>query len=207
LLTVGFNRRFSPLVEEMKRFFAPGQPLAVQYRVNAGAIPPDVWIHDPEDGGGRVIGEVCHFIDLVQYLTGDQPVEVFAHSLGGPTAGLHDTVTITLRYRGGSVASINYFATGDKSFSKEHVEVYGGGGIAVLDDFRLLTLTRDGKRRRVKRMTQEKGFDQEVAAFLRAAKAGGAWPIPLEALVSTTRATFAIEESLRTGRAVPVRAL
>jgi polar amino acid transport system substrate-binding protein len=203
LLTVGFNRRFSPLVEEMKRFFAPGQPLAVQYRINAGPIPPGTWIHDPEDGGGRIIGEVCHFIDLVQYLTGDEPVEVFAHSLGGPTAGLHDTVTITLRYRGGSVASINYFATGDKSYAKEHVEVYGGGGIAVLDDFRQLTLTRDGKRRRVKRMTQEKGFDQEVAAFLRAVKAGGEWPIPLEALVSTTRATFAIEESLRTG--LPVR--
>lgn len=201
LLTVGFNRRFSPLVAEMKQFFAAGQPLAVQYRVNAGPIPADTWIHDPEDGGGRIIGEVCHFIDLVQFLTGDQLVEVFAHSLGGSTAELRDTVTVTLRYRNGSIASINYFSTGDKSFPKEMVEVFGSGGIAVLDDFRRLTLTRNGSKKNIKRVSQEKGFDQEVAAFLTAVK-GGAAPIPLESLVSTTRATFAIEESLRTGRAI-----
>jgi len=204
LLTVGFNRRFSPLAAEAKRFFAEGQPLAVQYRINAGPIPPGVWLHDREDGGGRIIGEVCHFIDLVQYLTGDELVEVFAYSLGGPTAELHDTVAITLRYRGGSIGSINYFATGDKSFPKEMVEVYGGNGIAILDDFRQLTLTRNGKRRKVRKLAQEKGFDQEVAAFLTAVRKGGEPPIPLESLVSTTRATFAIEESLRTGRPVTV---
>src|SRR5690606_16492831 len=91
LLAVGFNRRFSPPAAEMKAHFAAGQPLAIQYRVNAGAIPPGTWIHDPEDGGGRIIGEVCHFVDLAQFLTGEEPVEVFAHSLGGPTAELHDT--------------------------------------------------------------------------------------------------------------------
>lgn len=201
LLTVGFNRRFSPLVAEMKQFFAAGQPLAVQYRINAGPIPADTWIHDPEDGGGRIIGEVCHFIDLVQFLTDDELVEVFAHSLGGPTAELRDTVTITLRYRNGSIASINYFSTGDKSFPKEMVEVFGSGGIAVLDDFRRLTLTRNGSKKNIKRVSQDKGFDQEVATFLTAVK-GGAAPIPLDSLVSTTRATFAIEESLRTGRAI-----
>lgn len=206
LLTVGFNRRFSPLVEAMKRFFADGQPLAIQYRVNAGPIPPGTWLHDPEDGGGRIIGEVCHFVDLVQYLTGDEPVEVFAYSLGGPTAELHDTVAIMLRYRGGSIASINYFSTGDRSFPKEMVEVYGGNGIAILDDFRRLTLTRNGKRRTIRKLSQEKGFDQEVAAFLKAVKEGGEPPIPLRSLVSTTRATFAIEASLRTGRPVAVSA-
>lgn len=204
LLTAGFNRRFSPLVGEMKRFFAEGQPLAVQYRINAGPIPPGTWIHDPEDGGGRIIGEGCHFVDLVQYLTGDDPVEVFAHSLGGPTAELHDTVTITLRYRGGSIASINYFSTGDKSYPKEHVEVYGGGRIAVLDDFRRLLLTHGGKRRVVKRHAQAKGFDEEVAAFLTAVKEGGQLPIPLRSLSSTTRATFAVEESLRTGQPISI---
>ncbi|HEX7118533.1 MAG TPA: bi-domain-containing oxidoreductase [Longimicrobiales bacterium] len=205
LVTVGFNRRFSPLVAELKRFFAAGQPLAVQYRINAGAIPPGTWVHDPEDGGGRIIGEVCHFVDLVSYLTGEEPVEVFAHGLGGPTAELHDTVAVTLRYGGGSIASIDYFSTGDRSFPKERVEVYGGGGIAVLEDFRTLTLTRGGKRRRVRKFSQEKGFDQEVAAFLSAVRTGGEPPIPLRSLVATTRATFAIEESLRTGRPVAVR--
>lgn len=203
LLTVGFNRRFSPLVDEMRRFFTPGQPLAIQYRINSGPIPAGTWIHDPEDGGGRIIGEVCHFVDLAQALTGDEVVEVFAQSLGGPTAELHDTVAITLRYRGGSIASINYFSTGDKSHPKEMVEVFGGGGIAVLDDFRTLTLTRNGKARKVKRLSQDKGFDQEVAAFVAAVRDGGQAPIPMDALVATTRATFAVEESLRTG--LPVR--
>lgn len=204
LLTVGFNRRFSPLVREMRAFFTPGLPLAIQYRINAGPIPANVWVHDPEEGGGRIIGEVCHFVDLISFLTDDEPEEVFAYSIGGATAELHDTVTISIRYRRGSIGSINYFSTGDKSFPKEWIEVYSGNGIAVLDDFRQLTLTRAGKRRRVRRFSQEKGFDQEVAAFVKAIKTGGEPPIPLPSLVATTRATFAIEESLRTGRPIPV---
>ncbi|HET7275804.1 MAG TPA: Gfo/Idh/MocA family oxidoreductase, partial [Longimicrobiaceae bacterium] len=206
LLMVGFNRRFSSLVAELKKFFAPGQPLAIQYRVNAGPIPPENWLQDLEDGGGRIVGEVCHFLDLMQHITAEDLVEVFAHSIGGPTAELHDTVTITLRYRGGSIASINYFSTGDKSYSKENVEVYGAGGIAILKDFRELTMTRNGKRKRIKRTSQDKGFDQEVAAFLSAVKMGGEPPISLQSLISTTRATFAINESLRTGQPVAVSA-
>jgi polar amino acid transport system substrate-binding protein len=204
LLTVGFNRRFSPLAKEMRDGFASAGPLAITYRVNAGYIPPESWIHAPDQGGGRIIGEVCHFVDLVQYLTGDDPVEVFAHSVGGAEGALHDTVAITLRFRGGSVAGIQYYSTGDKSYAKERVEVFGGGRIAVLDDFRLLTLSQGGRRRTVKRLAQDKGFDQEVAAFLSAVRGGGEPPIPLRSLVATTRATFAIEESLRSGLPVSV---
>lgn len=204
LLTVGFNRRFSPLAAELKRAFEPRTPLAVAYRINAGPIPPESWIHDPEVGGGRVVGEVCHFLDLVQFLVDDEPIEVFAHGIGGPTAELHDTVTITVRYRQGSIASINYFATGDRSFPKERVEVFGGGTVGVLDDFRRLTISRNGRRRQVRRFSQDKGFDQEIAAFLAAVKGQTAAPIPLDALVSTTRATFAIEASLRSGSPVAV---
>jgi len=202
LLMVGFNRRFSPLVTELKRSLPAGTPLAVTYRINAGAIPPDSWIHDPEDGGGRIIGEVCHFIDLIQYLTDDFPVEVFAHGIGGATSELHDTVSITVRYRGGSIASVSYFSTGDRSFPKERVEVFGGGVVGVIDDFRRLTVSRQGKRRQVKRLSQDKGFREEVSAFLRAVREGGAPPISPDALVSTTMTTFAIEESLRTGKPV-----
>jgi polar amino acid transport system substrate-binding protein len=205
LLTVGFNRRFSPLAVEMKEAFTAG-PLAVTYRVNAGAIPPESWVHDPEDGGGRIIGEVCHFLDLVQFLTDDEPVEVFVYGLGGPTAALHDTVTIAVRLRGGSVASVNYFAVGDKSFAKERVEVLGGGTLAVLDDFRRLTISRNGRKKESKRVSQAKGYDEEVTAFLDALRGGGAPPISLRSLELTTRASFAVEESLRTGRPVAVAA-
>jgi predicted dehydrogenase/threonine dehydrogenase-like Zn-dependent dehydrogenase len=205
VLAVGFNRRFSPLVEQMKQAFAPGAPLAMTYRINAGPIPANSWIHDPEQGGGRIIGEVCHFVDLIQHVADDEVAEVFAFNAGGHASGLHDVVTISLRLRGGSIASINYFANGDKSYPKERLEVFGGGAIAVLDDFRELTVSRGGKRKSVKKLSQDKGFDEEIADFLRAIK-DGTPPIPLASLVATTRATFAMEESLRTGRPVEVPA-
>ncbi|HEX6039516.1 Gfo/Idh/MocA family protein, partial [Longimicrobium sp.] len=205
VLAVGFNRRFSPLVEQMKQAFAPNAPLAMTYRINAGPIPPTSWIHDPEQGGGRIIGEVCHFVDLVQHVADDEVTEVFALNAGGHAAPLHDVVTVSLRMRNGSIASISYFSTGDKSYPKERLEVFGGGAIAVLDDFRELTISRNGKRKSVKKLSQDKGFDEEIAAFLAAVK-GGAMPIPLRSLVATTRATFAIEQSLATGQPVPVDA-
>jgi predicted dehydrogenase len=204
VLAVGFNRRFSPLAGAMQAAFTPGAPLSMAYRVNAGPIPPESWIHDPDDGGGRIIGEVCHFVDLAQFLTGDEVVEVFAYSVGGPEGALHDTVSVVLRFGGGSVASINYFATGDRSYAKERLEVFGGGTVAVLDDFRELEISRGGKRTRTRKLSQDKGFDEEIAAFLQAVR-GGAAPISVASLAATTRATFAIEESLRTGLPVAVR--
>jgi len=204
VLAVGFNRRFSPLAVEARRAFTAGLPLSVMYRVNAGPIPRDSWIHDPEDGGGRIIGEVCHFIDLAQFLVDDLPVEAFAHAVGGPEGGLHDTVSITLRFARGSIASIAYFATGDKSMPKERVEVYGGGTVAVIEDWRELLVSGGGKRKRTRKLSQDKGFDEEVAAFVQSARRGGTPPIPMASLVATTRATFAIEESLRSGRPVEI---
>src|SRR5690606_37839785 len=119
--------------------------------------PREHWIHDPADGGGRIIGEVCHFVDLAQFLTGELPAEAFAYSLGGPAGALHDTVSIVLRFSGGSVVNVNYFATGDKAVPKERVEVYGGGAVGILDDWRRLTVTRGGKEREWKPKGVEKG--------------------------------------------------
>lgn len=204
VLAVGFNRRFSPFAEQLKAFFAPGTRLAVHYRVNAGAIPRESWIHDPEEGGGRIIGEVCHFVDLLQFLTDDLPVEVFAHSLGGPEGALHDTIAATLRFRNGSLGNITYLATGDRAFPKEHVEVFGGGGIGVLEDFREVLTTRGGKQNRTRKLAQEKGFDQEIARFLDAVREGGRLPISIESLQATHRVTYALEESLRTGLPVGI---
>ncbi|MGH9847323.1 MAG: bi-domain-containing oxidoreductase, partial [Blastocatellia bacterium] len=149
---VGFNRRFSSLSAAMKQHFNGAGPLAITYRINAGEVPRESWIQN-EEGGGRIVGEVCHFVDYLQFLTDADPVEVFAYA---GAAGV-DTLSIVVKLGDGSVGNINYFATGDRSFPKERIEVYGGGRIAVLDDFRMLELWRDGKRKATKRMSQDKG--------------------------------------------------
>lgn len=202
LLAVGFNRRFSRLSMALKSAMGPSDVLAINYRVNAGPVSADSWLHDPDEGGGRIIGEVCHFIDLLQFLTDDIPVAVHAVSAGGPTARLHDTVGITLKFARGSVATVSYYAIGDKSFSKERIEASAGGTIGVLEDFRELVISKGGRQKRTRLYAQDKGYEGEIDAFLRAVTEGGPAPIPLESLVATTRATFAIEESLRTGQPV-----
>ena len=195
---VGFNRRFSSLAVELKEHFNQAGPLAITYRINAGAIPRESWIQN-EEGGGRIVGEVCHFADFLQFLTGADPVEVFAYA-AATDGGLNDTLSLVIRFSDGSTGNINYFATGDKAFPKERIEVYGGGSVAVLDDFRVLETWRNGKRKVTKRLQQDKGFDQEIAAFIEAARKGAEMPISFRSLTLTTRVTLAIEESLRTGR-------
>jgi predicted dehydrogenase len=194
-LMVGFNRRFSSLAAEMKSFFKNAAPLAITYRINAGVAPPESWIQQ-EEGGGRIVGEVCHFVDFLQYLTGADPVEVFAYG----AANEADTVSITIRFSDGSIGNINYFAHGDRSLAKERIEAFGGGRAAVLDDFRTLEMYAEGKRKVSKRLSHDKGFDQELAAFIDAARGKSEMPISLSSLVRTTRATFAIENSLRSGK-------
>jgi len=194
-LLVGFNRRFSALSEETKQFFDGVGPLAITYRINAGEVPKESWIQQDE-GGGRILGEVCHFVDYLQFLTGAEPVEVFAYK---GALGI-DTSVIVVKLSDNSIGNINYLATGDRSFPKERVEVYGGGRVAVLDDFRQLEMWRGGKRKVVKRLAQDKGFDRELAAFVEAARRGGEMPIGWRSLALTTLACLRIEESLRSGR-------
>jgi polar amino acid transport system substrate-binding protein len=194
-IMVGFNRRFSTLSEETKQFFDGVGPLAITYRINAGEVPKESWIQQDE-GGGRILGEVCHFVDYLQFLTGAEPVEVFAYK----SASGIDTSVIVVKLSDNSIGNINYLATGDRSFPKERVEVYGGGRVAVLDDFRQLEMWRGGKRKAVKRLAQDKGFDRELAAFVEAARGGGEMPIGWRSLALTTLACLRIEESLRSGR-------
>ncbi|MGH9800457.1 MAG: bi-domain-containing oxidoreductase, partial [Blastocatellia bacterium] len=178
---VGFNRRFSSLSAELKQFFEGAGSLAITYRVNAGKIPKENWIQQDE-GGGRIIGEICHFVDYLQFLTGAEPAEVFAYR----NASGADTLSIVVKLSDGSVGNINYFATGDHALPKERVEIFGGGRSAVLDDFRQLEMWRDGKRKTSKRMSQDKGFDQELAVFVAAVREGGEMPIGWRSLVMTT---------------------
>jgi predicted dehydrogenase/threonine dehydrogenase-like Zn-dependent dehydrogenase len=197
LLTVGFNRRFAPLTQSLASFLAVrNEPLFVHYRVNAGTIPLDHWTQDPLQGGGRIIGEGCHFVDFITFLVGSPPVSVNAHAL--PDAGKYgeDNVSMTFTFAEGSLGVVDYLANGDRSFPKEWVEVFCGGRVAVLDDFRVLQTIRDGKKKEERR-TQDKGWTTEWKAFVKAVREGGPPPIPYEQLIGVTRAMFAAVESLR----------
>ena len=203
-LLVGFNRRFSPHARAAKEFFAGRRtPLSIAYRVNAGRIPPTHWIQDPQAGGGRIVGEVCHFIDLVHFLTDSVTTRVYAEAVSAQNAEITDadSVFITLRLADGSNASIAYLAEGDKSLPKERVEIYGAGKTFILDDFRSTTSYGKARAKTAKLSTQDKGQRAEVRAVCEMVKTGGPAPIALADLAATTRATFRILDALRTGQA------
>lgn len=207
-LIVGFNRRFSPLAAKAKDFFTGRRaPLSIVYRVNAGRVPKDHWTQDPREGGGRIVGEVCHFIDLLQYWTDAPPVSVFAEALAGSNQGLvnDDSVFITIRFADGSNGSIVYLAEGDKTLPKERVEIFGEGKVFVLDDFRRAQLYRNGREEKLKFRSQDKGQAEEAKAVCRMVLEDGLAPIALEALAATTRATFRIKDSLRSGQREEVK--
>lgn len=202
LVAVGFNRRFSPAARQVKRFFAEvAEPLTIGVRFNAGAIPPDHWTQDEAEGGGRIVGEACHAIDLATFLAGSPPVRVFAESVGGTTAGpiTDDRCFITLRHANGSISSIAYLAGGDKAFPKERVEVFGGGRVAVIDDFRRVTTCHRGKTTNHRLRGQDKGHRAEIAAFADAVTQGGPPPIPWSELRGVTLASILAVQSLREG--------
>ncbi|MEK6650092.1 MAG: bi-domain-containing oxidoreductase, partial [Bacteroidota bacterium] len=204
LLMVGFNRRFAPSVAEMRSFFsAVNGPCTVSYRINAGHVPPTHWTRNPREGGGRIVGEVCHFVDLAAYLAGSEPVRVHAESLGlDRSTNEDDSVLATIKFRNGSMASIAYVAGGDASLPKEHVQVFGGGRTAVLENFQRVLLTAGGSQRQRTWSTVDKGHAAEVRTFLEAVRTRGPAPIPFDSISRVTRATFLIEESLRRGQAV-----
>jgi len=206
LLMVGFNRRFAPLALRLKSFLRGiHEPLALHYRVNAGFIPADHWLNDPEQGGGRVIGEVCHFVDFLTFLVGAPPIEVQAHSLTNPGKYSNDNVVSSLRFADGSQGTISYLANGDKSYSKERVEVFGGGAVAVLENFRRLELVSRGQKQVFRSpFVQDKGHRGEWEAFITALRTGGDCPIPLAEIVTTMLATFALEESRSSGQPISV---
>ena len=205
-IMVGFNRRFSPFTQSVKEFFSSRMlPLVVNYRINAGFIPKDNWVHDPKEGSGRIIGEVCHFVDLIQYLIGSEPTKVYAETITSNNAEQvdADNVNITLKFHDGSLGSISYLSNGDKSFDKERVEVFGGGSICVIEDFRSAMLVRNGKKKRLK-SKQDKGHRAELEAFVQAVKSNSEMPIPFPEIVMTTLTTFRILESIKKGTPVEI---
>jgi predicted dehydrogenase len=206
VLMVGFNRRFAPMAIKMKAFLRQiREPLALHYRVNAGYISPDHWVNDPEQGGGRILGEVCHFVDLLSFLADAPPVEVQARSVTSLEQYSDDNIVISLRFANGSQGTISYLANGDRSYSKERVEVFGGGAVAMLEDFRRLELVRHGRKQTFRsRFHQDKGHRTELSAFAAAVCGGGELPIPFDQIVSTTLATCRAVESRSSGQPVEV---
>jgi len=194
ILIVGFNRRFAPLAVKMKQLLGEG-PKNIIATMNAGFIPLDVWVQDMEVGGGRIIGEACHYIDLCSYLADSRVKAVCMNSLGENPQDNTDNVSILLRYENGSNAVINYFANGSKEYSKERIEAYAQGKILIIDNWR--TLTGYGIKGFSKaKSSMDKGHRAEFSAIIEGVKKGVP-PISLDSVVNTTKASFAAIQSLK----------
>ena len=200
-LLVGFNRRFSPLAVELKKRIGAG-PVSMLYRVNAGSIPADNWIQDSAVGGGRLVGEVCHFVDFLTYVCAAMPTQVYASALPDPHH-LNDTLAINIEFANGSIGTISYFANGPKSLDKEYFEAYSAGTTAILRDFRDLEVHGRGRPFRQKLWSQDKGQSHMVRRFLQGIRDGGRSPIPFDEIYAVTLATFAAQRSL--AERAPVR--
>ncbi len=197
LVCVGFNRRFAPSVVALRKDLdARTSPLHARYRVNAGRLPPTHWTLDPDIGGGRILGEACHFIDLLAFVIGAAVTRVQAEPLGD------DGAAILLRFADGSTAALDYLSGGAPGLPKETLDVHWEGSSWLLDDFRDLSRVAGGKPERVWRGPQDKGHGAELAAFVAAVADGGESPVPFESAVSATRASLAVLEAMRTGSAV-----
>ena len=207
-LMLGFNRRFAPMMMRLKSFLAQtSEPLALNYRINAGYLAPDHWVNDPEQGGGRIRGEVCHFVDALMFLAAAPIVEVDARALANAGRYSGDNVLASIRFANGSEGTITYLANGDRTFSKERLEVFGGGAVAVLEDFRRLELARNGRKQIIRsRWRQDKGHCAEWSAFTASIWKGRDSAIPFEEIVCSTLATLRIHESVATGKRLEVDA-
>jgi predicted dehydrogenase/threonine dehydrogenase-like Zn-dependent dehydrogenase len=201
-LLVGFNRRFAPMVARARAHLARlAGPKFLTFRVNAGALPAESWINAADEGGGRVLGELCHFVDLARALAGADIVSVQAES-GAPIVGVCEDVAATLHFAEGSLATIAYTAQGDPGFSKERFELFAGGTVVTIDNFLTLTISEGGRTKcETARTGQDKGHAAEIAAFV-AGVAAGQPPVSEAELVQSSLATIAIRDSLREGRRI-----
>lgn len=207
LVVVGYNRRFSPLAEKLKaplRQRAGG--LMISGRINVGRLAREHWVNSPGEGGGRIIGEFCHFVDFCQYLTDSMPVEVFAQALRHPDsqAAPDEDVSVTLQFRDGSVAALVYTASGDRAYSRERFEVFCDGKVGMLDDFRRVEIVERGRRRVTRSWNQEMGYAEELSTFIMAVQGRTPNPLPFEEVRCSTLATFRVVESLVKGQPLSV---
>jgi polar amino acid transport system substrate-binding protein len=202
IVMVGFNRRFAPMSVELKKRFKDKGPLSINYICNAGFVPKDSWAQDPGIGGGRIIGEACHFIDWMVWFVESPPIKVYSQSIGRETkrALKQDNVMISLQFKDGSIGTISYLAGGDKSFTKEHIQVYGGGCIGIINDFSKGCFISNGITTKLR--GSSKGHLEQWQALAGAIKDGRASPIPFEEIVASTWTTLKSVESLNCGQAI-----
>ena len=170
------------------------------YRVNAGWIEPSHWVHDPVEGGGRILGELCHFIDLLQHISGSTPTRVQANRIRPDRDNVlaDDNVQVIVSFADGSSGTVVYSALGAPSQSKEHIEVLGGKKSATLNDFRTLTLF-DESTKTLKNKSGDKGHVRQFQLFSEAIRSGGEPPIPTRQLIASSLATLAVPTSLENG--------
>ncbi len=201
VLMVGFNRRFSSHAAKLKAWVeASGEKPLIRYRINGGIIPKTSWIQDPEiGGGGRIVGEACHFVDFCSFVAGADVASVFASALETPGEYSGDNVSIVLKHKNGAQSAIDYFANGDTSLPKEVVEVSCAKGVATCEDFHTTHLVRGGKRTTHKTSGMDKGFNAEMDRFFSAVRGESSAPISFESLCNTTRTTFLIRKSITNG--------
>jgi predicted dehydrogenase/threonine dehydrogenase-like Zn-dependent dehydrogenase len=207
LLMVGFNRRFAPLSQEIKGWLTGRTtPLVMSYRVNAGYIPENHWVHDPAVGGGRFLGEVCHFIDFLHFMADSEPVQVSAVSVAGAVGKycLDDNLSITLTCRDGSIGNIIYTAKGPKSFSRERFEVFCEDSVAVIEDFRQAQLVKGGRIRKIKKLSMDMGYAGELAFFFGHRAGPNIYGELFTSYAISTLATLKAALALRTGEPQPI---
>jgi predicted dehydrogenase len=207
VLMVGYNRRHAPLSIKAKEFFRHRfSPLMINCRINAGFVPKDHWVHDPVQGGGRIIGEVCHFVDLIQYWTNSFVRQVYAQRISGDSHAIvnTDNVSITLKLEDGSVGQILYTAGGDKAFSRERYELFSENSVCVIDDFKEASFIRNGVKKKDKSLNQDMGYNGELTSFFNTIKHGGPLPVTFENYVNSTLATFKTIESIEKGSPIEV---
>jgi predicted dehydrogenase len=209
ILAVGFNRRYSPLLRDLRSFVAaPGGPVASSYRVSAGRLDKGHWTNELDEGGGRILGELCHFVDSLRFLTNADVELVHATAYGDRQVPLQalDNVAVNLTFADGSIGTILYVADGSPALPKERLEAYSANRTAILDDYRTLELLGPRRRRKKRSRQRDKGHQHEVDAFLRAVERAEP-PVPLAEIANVSMATLAVVESMRTARPVRLDAL
>jgi len=201
LLMVGFNRRFSPFTQMAKKFLGNDCNMLINCRIYAGFVSKESWVHDAIEGGGRIIGEICHFIDLIQYLCSSLPLKVYAECTSERG---EDNLIISMKMKNGSVASILYTSQGDRLLPRERIEIFSGNSVCVIDNFKSLFFAREGKSQTKKAFNLDRGYEGEFKAFFEAIRDNKPNPVNFEEYVYTTLTTFSIVESINSGKPVAV---